>query len=569
MNRLLAVLIALTILMSSCALNIQKHHALYGERKFKWTVQDRTVRVFMDKEGLYYPDAYIKDKELKRVNGSLREWYHKNPVQLTAVCKQYNVDASGSDQDAVIDRLNDAIIKTTAETINTNMYHFTTLNVLVHGYRRKGYNSFPGITRTSRKENQKLAGSLTLGSYRDVLYLEVYWDGYFFGRGHNAKDMANAFHSYATPNAVNAGLGLRKLLTRIKKNKEVNIVTHSLGAVVGCEALFNASGAVLPEANAAENNISTPGVNNIKLCMIAPAIGSDVLAKYNSRNPDSATGKDNYQLSIAYNEYDYALLKQYKGAVLSYGRLSPVDSGNTSLGCNYQGDIGKAMGIVAPATIDTFNFSKCNKKKAKGQFLISTYLKNTTKFAEMADHLGEKKADEEAYAKILADRIKNLKGAEKRAYEAKMRAEARVQLEAKRKADGIAREKARKEREKERAAAEKQRMKEREKAAAERKAAERQRMKEREIASKEKAAERMQQTKEKENERRAAEKAKAQERAQKEAEKKAAEREKAAEKKAAEKAKADEKRATEKAKAEEKKQAEAERRAAEKEKNKK
>ncbi len=227
MTKNLAVLFAMIILLSSCALNIEKRHALYGERKFKWTVQDRTVRIFLDREGLYYPDLYIKDKELKQVNGSLRQWYHTHPAQLNAICKQYKVDSSGTDVDAIVDRLNDAIVKTTAETINLNMYHFNTLNVLIHGYRKKGYNSFPGITRSSRKDNQKLAGSLTLGSYRDVLYMEVYWDGYFFGIGHNSNEMAQAFHRYATPNAVNAGLALRKLLTKINKTKDINIVTHN------------------------------------------------------------------------------------------------------------------------------------------------------------------------------------------------------------------------------------------------------------------------------------------------------------------------------------------------------
>lgn len=563
MSKNLAILFVLILLMSSCALNIEKRHSLYGERKFKWTVQDRTVRIFMDKEGLYYPETYIKDKELKRVNGSLREWYHKNPIQLKAICKQYGVDSTGSDVDAIVDRINDAIIKSIAESININMYHFTTLNVLVHGYRKKAYNSFPGITRSSRKDNQKLAGSLTLGSYRDVLYMEVYWDGYFFGIGHKTNEMGMAFHKYATPSAVNAGLGLRKLLTKINKNKEINIVTHSLGALVGCEALFNASETVLPEANAMENNISTPGVNPIKLSMIAPAIGSEVFTKYNSRNPDSSTGKDNYRLSVGYNEYDYALLKHYKGAVLSYGHLSPVDSGNTSLGCNYNGDVAKMMANIS-ATVDTFNFSKNGKKKARGHFLIGTYLSNETKFAELADYIGEKKIDEEIYAQKLAEKIKNLKGAEKRAYEAKMREQARKELEAKRKAAAIEREKARKQREVDRKAAEKQRMKDREKAANERKAAERERMKQREMESKQKAADRAKQAKEKEMARRQAEKEKEAERANKAAEKKAADKAKEAERRAAEKAKAEERRAAEKAKEAERKQAEAEKRAAQK-----
>lgn len=555
MNKNLALLFVLAFFMSSCALNINKHHALFGERKYKWTVQDRTVRIFIDKEGLYYPDMYINDKELKRSNGSLRDWYHRNPSMLNAACKMYKVDSSGSDVDAIVERLNDAIIKATAETININMRHFSTLNVLVHGFRRKAYNTFPGFTPSSRKDYQKMAGALTIGTARDVLYLEVYWDGYYFSMAHNVKDKANAFHSYATPNAVNAGLGLRKLLTKIKKNKDINIVTHSLGAAVGVEALFNASGTLLPQAVAAENNISTPGVNNIKLCMIAPALGSEVFAKYNSRNPDSSTGKDNYHVSVVYNINDIALQK---------GSLKPTDSGNTSLGCD-SADVAKMQGNIAPSEALAFNFSKNGKKKNKGHFVNSTYLKNA-KFQEVAEYIGERKADEEIYAKVLAEKIKNLKGAEKRAYDAKMREQARKAQEAKRKADAIAREKARVEREKERKAAEKQRTKEREQAAAERRAAERERMKQREAESKQKAADRAQQVKEKEIARKAAEKEKAAERDRAAAEKRAAEKEREAAKKRAAAEKEAAKKAAEKEKAEARKQAEAEKRAAEKQK---
>ncbi len=564
MNKNWALLFVLACFMSSCALNIEKRHALYGERMDKWMVQDRTVRVFLDKDGLYYPEMYISDKELMKLNGSLREWYHHNPAKLSQLYRKYSVDSTG-DMDYAIDRLNDAIVKTHTDAINVNMQHFSTVNVLIHGHRKKAYGSFPGITRSSRKDNQKLAGSLTLGTYRHVLYVEVYWDGYFFGIGHNSKEMANAFQNHATPNALNAGLSLRKLLTKIER-REINIVTHNLGALVASEALFNASAGILPTALAGEAGTNTPSKNPIKLCMIAPAIGADLFKNYSNRTPDSIGTGDNYELSVVYNEYDLATRKIYKGILLSSGHSSPTENGNTSLGCNHDRDVAKMINNVAPAKVDTFDFSRNGGKKSNCQFLNGCYLKNEVKFQAVAEYLGDKKADEEAYTKEMLKRNKNLKGAAKRAYEAKMREEARRQLEAKRLEDAKQRDIERKQREIERKEADKQRAKERAQATAERKAAEKERMDAKMRENKEKAIERDKALKEREVQRKIAEKEKAVQRDQMEAQKRIAEKEKAAEKRRMEDEKANMRRNAEKEKAAEKRRMEDEKRAAEKEK---
>ena len=103
----------------------------------------------------------------------------------------------------------------------------------------------------------------------------------------------------------------------------ITIISHSLGAEVACNLLFN------DNENA---GFATPK-QNIEVCLVAPAISKKKFKNYYNRNKENHfVDSDNYRLTVIYNELDFVLSKTSKilGIRISFSRIY----GNTRLGCN-------------------------------------------------------------------------------------------------------------------------------------------------------------------------------------------------------------------------------------------
>lgn len=310
-----------------------KFSVFFGEAATQVPVtRDNVVRVYIDEHGFYYPEWPIEDRSLKKQKDGLRRWYEKHPEQLAQICAQYQVDSSLALLEKIL-VLNEAIIAKKTALINQKMTWNTEVNILIHGFRKKAYGDIGKYSSYSIKDNEGLRKRLSRGS-PGRLFVEIYWDSKFITGILAAigRKPFKIFEQSAIPNAKNVGRALRKLVSGIESEK-INLFSHSLGAIVAAELLFNSQASDVP----------TPGQKQINACFIAPAIGSEAFQNYDKR-PGREQAHDNYNIFIIYNENDYVLEKTYRWKKFKKSFL-PTRFGNTSLGCNWDDDIKKLQDI--------------------------------------------------------------------------------------------------------------------------------------------------------------------------------------------------------------------------------
>jgi hypothetical protein len=293
-------------------------NVLYGERSL-----NSLVRIYFDKNGDVYPDYYIADSALEQSNSSLSSWYKKYPSAFKQIAQQYNCTFEVySDTNAKM--LNDCILANLAEQINSNKASSAAVTFMIHGFRKPFKDTLNEYT--SRDDFETLEATMSTFGLPG-LSVEVYWDA-MYGSGFGLRPRKNKvlFHLFETSqeNAINVGRQLRKLLLNIPSDT-INVVSHSLGAKVAAEALFNPF---------RESIALTPSNKCVNICLIAPAIaGIETFQNYyNRRSQVDFKTKDNYRLGIIYNENDFVLKK--KDNWLGWFGPGAKKYGNTSLGCN-------------------------------------------------------------------------------------------------------------------------------------------------------------------------------------------------------------------------------------------
>ncbi len=341
--------------------------SLYGMRakRIYHERNEHSVRVFVDKEGGYYPEYYIKDNSLKRANNSLLEWYRTHEDDFKVICQEYEIPSSLRFDEKVA-LLNETIERGYLEEINKKLEGYDNVVILIHGFRKKVYGSRKD--RYSTKDNIDFQKGLEALEGKS-LFVEVYWDStYAYLLQGIGKRGFKLFEEQAIPNANVVGYQLRSLIAGIKA-EELNVFTHSLGARVIANTLFNVS---------KDQTAPTPSQKNISICLVAPAIGSEIFKNYYNRNTHLDFNKeDNYRLAIQYNKHDFVLLKDIP---FTWG-ASVYSRGNTALGLNYEGDVTKLQqlflsqftGSKVPIAIDT---SISNDNEPLECHLVRCYTEN-------------------------------------------------------------------------------------------------------------------------------------------------------------------------------------------------
>jgi hypothetical protein len=243
-------------------------------------------RVLFDAAGNIFPDPSkleIEDGQLAEAGGSLERYFSGNP--------RYSPRTIAAE--------------VTAEINEECRKSGSTLVVLIHGID----NLYAEAHRTFELARMRLG---ELFPRRPMVFLEVYWDAHV---GSPLAAWGNA-----RPDSKWVGLGLRPLLAGIHGTIPVRILTHSRGAAVASSALWNVplrEGLPLDREYAERQGaIPVPSHPDVRLAMIAPAIGEDEFDTYGS------TALDRVILGI--NEDDPALNK---------GFLGPRFGGSTRLGC--------------------------------------------------------------------------------------------------------------------------------------------------------------------------------------------------------------------------------------------
>ena len=318
------------------------NRVLFGENTTRMPVCDsNTVRVFMDKNGDYYPPGiFINDNTLYKSGGALRDWYRQNPGSFDTICTKFGIPAISNINDRVA-LLNKKICLRFADLLNQQSGK--QLFMLVHGFRKRAYDKpdlFTYLATTDNEILKKTISNMTPGN--NNIYIEIYWDACYFKPAKALKDEGFIiFRDQAVENANNVGLALRQFVTDLN-TRDLNIVTHSLGARVACNILFNLT-------SAATLYPMIPTDKKVKTCFIAPAIGSGLFENFYQRSRAGlpVPNPDNYEICVAYNRYDYLLRKEGRILGITFSNRGATAFANTSLGCDYNNDIKKLQDMFA------------------------------------------------------------------------------------------------------------------------------------------------------------------------------------------------------------------------------
>ncbi len=329
-------LLALSLCLGALTMYAQSSpHVIFGEWPRYFQQEEKVVRVFLDKNGDYYPNSIIPAADLRESGASIREHFSTNADAFLAVLQSYGVASTGSFEDDYA-ALQGEIVDDLLRLVNAlDQEH--DLYILIHGFRKPMLPQRGGSpsSRGYASVRSSIQGQYSAQS-EEAVFLEVYWDGTYdccIGRKTKVnKRIFKLFEDVAQINASEVGYGLRRLVPAIDRD-ELTIVTHSLGAQVGLSLLTNTYD---ERIDAKEQELPTPAQARVNIGLIAPAISRDPFEDYDERTLSTVADNDNYHLNILYNEKDFVLKKRWK--IFGPG---PKKYGDTSLGCNCRNEAEK------------------------------------------------------------------------------------------------------------------------------------------------------------------------------------------------------------------------------------
>ncbi|MEL6658942.1 MAG: hypothetical protein AAFP77_20710 [Bacteroidota bacterium] len=301
---------------------------IYGERYRYFSEVSGVVRVFLDRQGDFYPEAIIPDSALLDNNASIQAYFTSHPDAFVKTAAHYDLQITGYSEQHFA-TLQEKIIGQLVDRINT-LDQERELFLLIHGFRKP---LVPQQWSSSSKNDYNNVRSSIAGRYapdKAPQFVEVYWDGTFdccIGRKTKVnKRIFQLFEDVAQVQATRTGYALRQIIEGIER-EQLNIVTHSLGAQVGVSIVSNTYD---ERIDTTLQSLPTPAQPRVNLCLLAPAISKEPFFDYDERTTAiDLEAEDNYHLSVLYNKKDFVLRKR----VLIFGP-GPRKYGNTALGCN-------------------------------------------------------------------------------------------------------------------------------------------------------------------------------------------------------------------------------------------
>lgn len=262
--------------------------------------------MYMDRYGQIYPNNGFKtDPNIFYMKGDFchseyGKCRHGDMANLSTYFKYH--DEQGFEEVAKAYKVNSfeglqkKLLKEYAKTINSKLRESKAkkLVVLIHGFDN-GYTYWEYI-RLRERINEYTGDD-------DIVYLELYWDAL------RDQNVGTAYRD-AELNSLFAGYTLRKLLANVDENISLTFLTHSIGASVATQTLFNVDkwkdryfqyylddiGFGLP----------TPRQQNITLAMLAPSIpGVQTFNDINETSIDVNDNENYKRIVIGYSEHDH------------------------------------------------------------------------------------------------------------------------------------------------------------------------------------------------------------------------------------------------------------------------
>jgi len=327
------------------------------------------LRIYIDREGNLYPpadlyqfdsDIFLNPSQNKKFNkqntSKLDTYFEKDETALAAVCDKLGITKDFAE-------LQDYLFQAYANKINQEAKKGNRIIFLIHGYNNFQEESLSSFYLLKHK----------LSKYSAISFVEVYWDGL----ANNTK--STKIWSSAQVNSSYVGLGVRKLLNKVNEDVEIVLLTHSLGASVATQALFNVDKwpkKYQKKLDTISNMIPTPPQKHITLCMIIPAIpGVNTFDDLN-RTVENNTSQHIKKIIVGYNRKDKALIKK-----IGLSRYF----GATSLGCDGRGEVLKTKTEISNFFPDIL-FKEINLgcKPMPKEHSIAEYMR-ATRFDEFLD----------------------------------------------------------------------------------------------------------------------------------------------------------------------------------------
>lgn len=284
-------------------------HVLFGERN-RILHQNN---LFYDKEGFLYPDRFISDVSLTKVNFSLRLWYQENRFVTDSLLNKFGIKKSRqTTNNELINQLNDSLISEKARFLSNNQL---SLIFVIHGFRKNFKETSPDVSSVTEFQ---LFNEAIRRYQSDFESVSVYWDGlYDCCFSLNSKKNKEIFQLFeqATTNATLVGKQLHRLIEQTSVAR-VTLIGHSLGAKVAVQFTPN----VAPS-------------KKYRVCLIAPALSAEAIKELYVILPN----KTIIDWHIVYNEKDFVLKKKDN----KIGVFGPgvKKYGATGLGCNYHNEL--------------------------------------------------------------------------------------------------------------------------------------------------------------------------------------------------------------------------------------
>lgn len=303
-----------------------KNAVVFGAHsKTVGTLENGTLRIFMDMNGDFYPENVISNQALETTgNAQLAIWAKKHPSEFQKIAQSYHLPVTlySKSNYAV---LQDSIRQTILRILNGQGHNNQTW--IIHGYRKRiNPENVDNLTSVFENELCRKRISPHVSADSGHLFIEVYWDGKYLLTGGLKRviQLGRLFKKEAIPNAQQCGYGLRRLFTGIQCQR-INIITHSAGVHVVSSLLYNKKRCF---------SLPTPNQTDIRVAITAAASsGKKHFKRYYKRNTTlNFRTNDNYALFNLINENDFVLLKKF-------GRMHFTKVlGNTTLGCNRKGE---------------------------------------------------------------------------------------------------------------------------------------------------------------------------------------------------------------------------------------
>jgi hypothetical protein len=336
-----------------------KKYSLYG-KAVEDDIEDGTISAAFDRFGDIYPDFKINDLVLRKNQAALELYYKYSKEFRKELIIGY------PDKDTTYQNIQKLIVSRKAAKINDvlNKNEINSVTFIMVGYNNHYDDAYPKLKNLKGKIETFLSKN-----GKKSLVIKVYWDGRY-------KNTLTGV-SYGNPSSYYAGLGLRELISQLKCD-EIVMISHSLGANVICETLFNQDAKVTNYDSVKpyltdlylKNYYKTPK-QKVIVGIVAPAIpGKNTFEDYTKRSEPYDSKNDNYKILVGFNSNDYALRKGLGGYFRTH-------FSSTSLGgsINEYNDVKKQFSNYGvPDNINMVNFSFFASGKRHRKHDLTTYI---------------------------------------------------------------------------------------------------------------------------------------------------------------------------------------------------